>query len=223
MTVSSASRRRNRLEKFYDRVAPFYGVWARLVESRAGRRALELADLSEGEAVLEVATGSGDFYASLAQAKGLGRCVGVDRSSRMLARARSRFWRTGSPPQNLCRAEACLLPFGEALFDVLFNFYMLDLFRESEILAALEEFRRVLRPSGRLVVLNMAAQSRVLNGVWMWLYGIEPLLVGGCQPVPVAQTLCARGWRIDVQEQISQGGFRSDLIVAKVPPRTSLP
>jgi ubiquinone/menaquinone biosynthesis C-methylase UbiE len=212
--------REARLEKFYDRVAPIYGIWAKLFESQASRRAYELARLAVGESVLEVATGAGEFYSFLLGTKGLGRCVGVDRSFRMLARARGRMLRSGNAHGSLCRADARRLPFGEAAFDVLFNFYMVDLFPESEIVTCLEEFGRVLRPSGRLVLLAMGAQARILNTFWMWLYGRAPLLVGGCRPVPAARALGTSGWRIEVQEQISQWGFRSDLIVARVPPRT---
>jgi ubiquinone/menaquinone biosynthesis C-methylase UbiE len=212
-----------RLEGVYDRVAPFYGLWAKLVESHAACRAYELARLSEGESVLEVAVGSGEFFSSLVGAKGLRRCVGVDRSSRMLARARNRLTRDSNPCHDLCCADACRLPFAEATVDVLFNFYMLDLFPESEIPVVTEEFRRVLKPSGRLIVLNMAAQARIFNAIWIWIYNRVPLMVGGCRPLPVGIMLAADGWRIESQEQISQWGFRSDLIVARVPSRTRRP
>jgi ubiquinone/menaquinone biosynthesis C-methylase UbiE len=222
-TVSPGTRHRVGLEKFYDRIAPFYGIWAELVESHATCRAYELACLSEGDSVLEVAIGSGEFFSSLVGAGGLRRCVGVDRSPRMLARARNQLTRSGNGRHGLCRADAYQLPFAEATFDVLFNFYMLDLLRESEIPAVTKEFRRVLKPSGRLIVLNMAVQQRILNAVWMWIYHRAPLLVGGCRPVPVGVVLAAEGWGIESQEQISQCGFRSDLIVAGVPSRTCQP
>lgn len=144
--------------------------------------------------------------------------MGVDRSSRMLDRARRRLGRDNKP-HLLCRADAKHLPFVEGTFDVLFNFYMLDLLPEAEIALATEEFRRVLRRGGRLVILNMAAQALIVNKFWMWLYRRSPLLVGGCRPFPVARILAGHGWRLDVQEQISQWGFRSDLIVAKISER----
>lgn len=214
---------RLRPEKFYDRVAPVYGIWAKLVESRAACRAYELARLSEGESMLEAAVGSGEFFSSLVATKGLRRCVGVDLASRMLARARPRLIQSGNKCPDLCRADACQLPFAEATFDAVFNFYMLDLFAESEISAATEEFRRVLKPSGRLIVLNMAVQERIFNAIWMWIYDRAPLVVGGCRPVPVGVMLAAGDWRIESQEQISQWGFRANLIVARAPSRNLQP
>ncbi len=208
---------RARLEKLYDRMAPFYGIWAKLFESKATQRAYERACLLEGDSVLEVAVGSGEFYLKLLGSKHLSRCVGVDQAPRMLARSRRRLKLERNGSYALCRADACRLPFREGTFDALFNFYMLDLFPDSAIQAATGEFRRVLKPSGRLIVLNMAVQGCILNPVWMWVYRHMPLVVGGCRPVPVAAVLAANGWKITWQEQVSQWGFRSDLIVAEVP------
>jgi len=167
--------------------------------------------------VLEVAVGGGEFHSMLAKTAGLRRCVGVDLSAPMLARARKRLEAGGLGRRDLCRADALSLPFGRAAFDILFNLYMLDLLLEEDVPAVLKEFARVLKPGGRLVILSMAEQSPTVNAIWMWLYGRSPVLVGGCRPVPVAQTLASNGWKISLREQISQGGFRSELILAQLP------
>lgn len=208
---------RERLEKLYDRMAPFYGIWAKLFESKATQRAYERACLREGESVLEVAVGSGEFYSKLVGFQSLRCCVGVDQARRMLVRSHRRLKLERNRGHSLCRADACRLPFREGTFDAVFNFYMLDLFPDSAIQAATAEFCRVLKSSGRLIVLNMAVQGCILNPIWMWAYRHMPLVVGGCRPVPVAAALAANGWKITWQEQISQWGFQSDLIVARVP------
>jgi ubiquinone/menaquinone biosynthesis C-methylase UbiE len=203
------------LARFYDRVAPVYGFWSALFESRAARRANEVAGLAGGERVLEVAVGGGEFYSELAKTPGLTQCVGVDLSAPMLARARRRLEAVGVARGNLCRANAISLPFDDVAFDVLFNLYMIDLLLEEDVPGVLREFARVLRPGGRLIVLSMAEQARVVNAIWMWLYRCSPVMTGGCRPAPVAGMLAANGWSVDLREVISQGGFRSELIVAQ--------
>ena len=198
-------------------MAPVYGFWSRFFESYATLRAYQAAGLSGNESVLEVAIGGGEFHSMLLKTQGLRRCVGVDLSAPMLAWARKRVAASGIVRHNLCRASALCLPFDHATFDILFNLYMLDLMLEDDIPAVLQEFGRVLKPGGRVIGLSMAAQARLVNAIWMGLYRCSPVLVGGCRPLPIAERLASNGWKIDLQEQISQCGFRSELIVARTP------
>ena len=99
------------------------------------------------------------------------------------------------------------LPFDRAGFDILFNLYMLDLLLEEDVPGVLREFARVLKPGGRLIVLSMAEQARLVNAIWMGLYRCSPVMVGGCRPLPLAEMLAAGGWKIGQREQISQSGF----------------
>jgi ubiquinone/menaquinone biosynthesis C-methylase UbiE len=168
--------------------------------------------------VLEVAVGGGQFFSSLSNIAGLKRCVGVDLSERMLARTRKRLVAAGDKQINLCRTNALSLPFPGASFDMLFNLYMMDLLLEEDFPVVLREFARVLRPGGRLVVLSMAEQARMMNAIWIWLYRCSPVIVGGCRPVPLTRMLAAEGWRINLRELISQCGFRSELVVATFAP-----
>jgi ubiquinone/menaquinone biosynthesis C-methylase UbiE len=203
-----------KVERFYDTVAPLYGFWARLTESRAARRALEVAALQPGESVLEVGLGTGEFFSRLSIAAKDGRCVGLDLSAGMLRRARRRLDAKGGAGW-LCRGDACQLPFPAASFDVVFGCYMLDLLPEADIHRALAEFFRVTKPQGRLAAVVMARQARAFDAIWMWGYRHAPTLVGGCRPVALAPELAATGWRIEVAEKISQNGFRSELILAR--------
>jgi ubiquinone/menaquinone biosynthesis C-methylase UbiE len=92
---------------------------------------------------------------------------------------------------------------------------MLDLLPEGGIETALGEFFRVAKPEGRLVLLVMDRQNRVFDSIWMWAFNHAPVLVGGCRPVALAPALAATGWRIEVEEEICQNGFRSELILAR--------
>jgi ubiquinone/menaquinone biosynthesis C-methylase UbiE len=213
---AATDRIRSQLSRFYDVAAPVYGFWSALFESHAARRALEVAGLTRKDRVLEVAVGGGEFHSVLVKTAGPDRCVGVDLSTPMLARARSRLGAGGIVRGNLCRANAVSLPFVSGAFDVLFNLYMIDLLPDEDVPVVLQEFARVLRPGGRLIVLSMAQQVRVVNAIWMWLYRLSPVMTGGCRPVPVGEILVSNGWKINLRETVSQSGFRSELIVAQL-------
>src|SRR5689334_17185450 len=74
----------------YERVAPFYDWFALLAESRARRRCIELTAIRDGEAVLEVAVGTGLAFAEILRANPSGRNEGIDLTAGMLRRAEAR-------------------------------------------------------------------------------------------------------------------------------------
>lgn len=79
----------------YDKISRVYDVWGRLTESKARKRALELADIRDGAAVLEVAVGTGLAFEGIVRQNPHGENMGMDLSPGMLARARRRLGRAG--------------------------------------------------------------------------------------------------------------------------------
>jgi ubiquinone/menaquinone biosynthesis C-methylase UbiE len=192
-----------------------YDLWGGLLESRGHARALQVAAPQAGESVPPPATGTGALLAGIARVKGLERCIGLDFSREMLARTQRRLAGLANSHAVLCRGDARSLPFADSSFDVILNCYMLDLLAQGDIRSTLRELQRVLKPSGRLVLLVMARQSRVIQAIWMGLYRHWPDLVGGCRPVPVADFLASGAWRVALSERITQCGFRSDLTLVR--------
>ena len=204
---------------FYDFAAPLYGIWAAAVETRANRLAWEALAAHPGRDLLEVAVGTAMESSRLAAGSTFRRFVGVDLSMGMLKRARRRL---GAAPEKrawLCQADARSLPFRAGSFDALINCYMIDLLPEAEIPIVMREFRRVLRSEGRLVLVTMAEQKPAFQRLWMTIYRHEPLVVGGCRPLDAAKWLKGSGWEVEREEEISQMGFRSAVVVAR--PHTS--
>jgi SAM-dependent methyltransferase len=115
--------------------------------------ARSLLGLGEGEAVLDVACGPGNFSREFARVVGPdGLVVGLDASPTMLARGVEEL--RDADPGNLVliRASATSLPFGERSFDAACCFAALHLFDEP--FTALDEMRRVLKPGGRIALLT---------------------------------------------------------------------
>ena len=75
----------------YDALSPMYNLWGRLTESRARDRAIELADIKDGQDVLEVAVGTRIAFYEIVKRNPNGRNVGVDLSEGMLTKARKRL------------------------------------------------------------------------------------------------------------------------------------
>ena len=79
----------------YTRLAPVYEAWARLTESKARRRVIELAAVQPDDDLLEVATGTGVQLVRLAGSNPAGRTTGVEPSTGMLAQTRRRVEAAG--------------------------------------------------------------------------------------------------------------------------------
>jgi arsenite methyltransferase len=116
-----------------------------VAQRRATRAALALRT---GERVLDIGSGPGFLAAEMAEEVGTaGLVCGVDPSESMLALSRRR-----PAPLDLRQAHALALPFGEATFDAAVSTQVLEYVED--VPAALAEARRVLRPGGRLLVLD---------------------------------------------------------------------
>lgn len=114
------------------------------------RRLVELAELEPGHSVLDVATGTGAVLLPAAERVGpRGRVVGIDLSSGMLARAAQQVQGRALTNVRLERMDAERLDLEAAQFDRVLCGWGIFLFPEPD--RALAEFRRVLKPGGRLV------------------------------------------------------------------------
>jgi phosphatidylethanolamine/phosphatidyl-N-methylethanolamine N-methyltransferase len=137
------------VERAYDRWAPIYDLVFGGVFGR-GRQAAILATNSIGGRVLEVGVGTG---ISLPQYAANLRIFGTDISAAMLRKARSRVadLRLGNV-EGLAVMDAEKLEFPDHSFDVVMAQYVVTAVPNPE--AALDEFARVLRPGGEIILLS---------------------------------------------------------------------
>ncbi|MGH6690645.1 MAG: class I SAM-dependent methyltransferase [Gammaproteobacteria bacterium] len=120
-----------------------------------------LARLASGESVLDVGCGTGSLaIAAKRQVGATGDVFGVDPSPEMIARAMSKAVRTGIDVR-FENAVAEALPFPDARFDAALSTLMLHHLPRKVRQACAREIHRVLRPGGRLLVVDFArAQDR---------------------------------------------------------------
>jgi len=200
----------------YDKLAWVYDFWGHLTESKARDRCLELAQIENGEHVLEVAAGSGLAFQHLVRANPAGRNVGIDISRGMLARAERRLKKSGLSNYELAVCNALNIPEPENSFDLLLCNYMFDLLDEKDWGTVLREFHRVLKPDGKLVLANMTIGKRRGSGIYQRLYRLSPSLMGGCRGIHLSGPLKQNGFVVRRREYIQQLLFPSEVILASI-------
>jgi demethylmenaquinone methyltransferase/2-methoxy-6-polyprenyl-1,4-benzoquinol methylase len=155
----------------FDRIAPVYDAMNRLMTAGLDRRWREVtaaAVVRPGDRVLDACCGTGDL--ALACSRAGGRVTGLDFSERMLERARAK-----SAEVDWVQGDALALPFDDGSFDaatVGFGVRNLEALERG-----LAELRRVLKPDGRLGVLEITRPRGVLAPFYrLWFDRVVPLL-----------------------------------------------
>lgn len=154
------------IQRMFAEVAPGYDRANRVLSLGVDlwwrRQAVRAVGVSPGERGLDVCSGTGDLALAL---RGAGaRVVGADFCTAMLSRARTKQVAAtggGDPARFLC-ADAQALPFPDRAFD--FATVAFGIRNVSDPLAALRELRRVVRPGGRVVVLEFTRPRVPLLG-----------------------------------------------------------
>jgi demethylmenaquinone methyltransferase / 2-methoxy-6-polyprenyl-1,4-benzoquinol methylase len=165
VTVATATaRKRHALELFsglparYDRM----GALLSFGQDRRWRRQLvDAVDPRPGQRVLDVATGTGLVAFELA-GRGAGRVVGLDQSREMLSVARAHLTARPGLKDRIAfvQGEAEALPFDNAEFDALTFTYLLRYVDNRA--ATMRELARVVRPEGRIAMVEFAVPEHAL-------------------------------------------------------------
>jgi demethylmenaquinone methyltransferase / 2-methoxy-6-polyprenyl-1,4-benzoquinol methylase len=137
------------VRSMFDRIAPVYDAMNRLMTAgldRRWRREAAEAVVRPGDRVLDSCCGTGDLAISAAAAGG--KVTGIDFSKPMLERARRK-----APELEWVEGDSLALPFADESFDAAtVGFGVRNL---AELERGLRELRRVLRPGGRVAVLEI--------------------------------------------------------------------
>jgi SAM-dependent methyltransferase len=121
-----------------------------------------LLALGEGDNVLDVACGPGNFTREFARVVGrAGLALGIDGSRTMLERGGEELRRADPGNLVLIRGDATALPFRDASVDAACCFAALHLF--SDPFAALDQMARVLRPGGRIALMTSVRRELTLR------------------------------------------------------------
>ena len=210
------------IRKAYDLFSLVYGPLGGPLERKPRMAGLDQAGLASDDKVLEVAVGPGLTLVEILKRVHRSNVVfGVDLSPRMLAVSRRRVQAAGYSNVDLREADARHLPFPDNSFDVVFNSYMLDLIPLADMPGILQEFRRVLRANGRLVLVNLSKPDERHRTLGERFYQLlpktwVPYVAGGCRPVLMAEAVVSAGF-VDVHRQFVRNIIPSEVVAARKP------
>jgi len=171
MTAGTGTLPAEGVRTMFDRIAPVYDAMNHVMTAgldRRWRRVAAEAVVRPGDRVLDACCGTGDF--ALADARAGGRVTGLDFSERMLERARAK-----SSAVEWVQGDALALPFEDGSFDAAtVGFGVRNL---ESLESGLAELRRVLRPGGRLGVLEITSPRGALAPFYrLWFEKGVPLV-----------------------------------------------
>lgn len=192
----SLSERERQNQRQFDQLAASYDRMWFLTQS-----ALYVAQQVEckpGDTVLDIMCGTGTVALALAERVGShGKVVGSDLSAGMIDAAQAKA--APIPQVSFVQGNAAQLPFADASFDTVVC--ASGLFFMPDMVAALTEWRRVLRPSGQVLYSSFGpGLLGELPGLWrecLGRYGLRP----GSPPLGRIPTLAA------AQDLLAQAGF----------------
>jgi demethylmenaquinone methyltransferase/2-methoxy-6-polyprenyl-1,4-benzoquinol methylase len=154
----------------FDRIAPVYDAMNRVMTAgldQRWRRATAQSVVKPGDKVLDACCGTGDL--AIAGSEAGGRVTGLDFSEPMLERARKK-----SAEIEWIAGDALALPFADGSFDaatVGFGVRNLD-----DLARGLAELHRVLKPGGRVAILEITRPKGVLAPFYrLWFDAVIPL------------------------------------------------
>src|SRR6266480_1674996 len=170
MSVETGTLAPEGVRTMFDRIAPVYDLMNRLMTAgldQRWRRKTVAAVVRPGDRVLDVCCGTGDLAVEAARAGG--DVTGLDFSAPMLERARRK-----SAEVEWLEGDALALPFADGSFDaVTIGFGLRNL---ANVERGLTELRRVLRPGGRVAILEITRPKGALAPFYrLWFDGVIPL------------------------------------------------
>ena len=175
-----ALRAESQVRSMFDRIAGSYDLMNTLMSAglhhRWRQRAADLARLGPGDRALDVCCGTGDLALELKRRVGAsGEVIGLDFSEPMLERAREKSQGLGIDVAYR-NGNALQLPFANASFDAAgVGFGVRNLV---DLRRGIAEMARVVRPGGRVVLLEITAPMRPpLSWFYsLWFFRLVPLL-----------------------------------------------
>ncbi len=174
MIVEDTTAFTQQTREMFTSIAPRYDFLNRLLSVGQDKywrqRAIDLLDPMEDERILDVATGTGDMIIEVAKRNLSVQIFGIDFSQRMLDLGRIKIARNGyNQAVSLQIGNGECLPFADESFDGVICAFGIRNFADVQL--GLREFFRVLRPGGRVVVLEFSIpQNQFLKTAYEWYF-----------------------------------------------------
>jgi ubiquinone/menaquinone biosynthesis C-methylase UbiE len=215
-TVLRVIRTKAQAKESYNRMSSFYDYFTGPFEQKYRNMALKSLNITKGETVLEIGSGTGYCLKQIAETIGNeGRACGADISSGMIATSKLRLEKNGLWDRvELILNDAMRMPYRDNIFDVVFSSFTLELFDSPEIPQVLAEIKRILKPNGKVGILSISSEgkSSFLLKLYEWLHQRIPQYVD-CRPIFVEQSIKDVGFVIDYKEIVNLMGMLGEIVI----------
>jgi len=196
-------------KKNFKRVVGFYNLWSWLTESKSAKRVIELADIHNGESIIEIACGTGLVFKEIVKLNPNGNNLGIDLSPDMLSKAKKLMLKSDHQHYELLEGDIFNLQIKNESFDKLINNFMIDLMPKEKFDDILFEFHRILKPNGIAVISVFSQGKSKANKFWAWIAKHFPKLLTNCRPVDISENLNKVGFKVEREIEITQNTFPS--------------
>ena len=179
---------------------------------------LVVADLKEGEVVLDLGSGAGlDVLLSARRVGPSGKAYGIDMTPEMLDLARANLWEAGVPNAEFLEGFVEDVPLPDGSVDIVLSNCVVSLSPAKHRVFA--EMFRVLRPGGRLAVADLIAEQPVDEETRARLETESPCLATAATRGEYEGGLAAAGFRDTTIERMREvaPGFSSVIVRARKP------
>jgi SAM-dependent methyltransferase len=143
---------------------------------------------------------------------------GVDISTTMVQLAKERLRPFGPRATVTQIADESGLPPLDNSIDRFVSTYVFDLLPEASIQNVIAAAWGALRRDGLLCLVSITRGptpvSRIVMGIWQWIFSQRPSLVGGCRPTQLTELLPERQWQLRFQTTVVAWGIASEVVVA---------
>ncbi len=206
------------LRKAYDFRSSVYDKTVAISELEYHKKALDKVQWHSHLKVLEVATGPGRVLLEIAKRTGNAEPIhGIDLSKKMLELAEKRIAKNGYENIVLKQGDCRHLPCTDNSFDILYNGYMMDLIPADDMQGILKEMYRVLKPGGKLIMINMSkieGSYSFLENLYQFLPKILTLyIMGNCRPVLMEEAVSKIGFA-NIEREYHNGKHPTEIIIA---------
>jgi SAM-dependent methyltransferase len=179
--------------RIYDLLAGVYPLSTLLFHEKAHKVALSLSGIADGMRVLEVA-------------------ISPNMAARTQRLARRRLPRAHAHCQAV---DACNMPFRDGEFDAVVCCYLLELMGAEDILRALGEIHRVLRPNGRLALVLIGQNVPAFNVLYRVAGGLAPAFWGRQVESAIPDAIRDFDFDIEHDRKVQQGFYPSRVMIAR--------
>jgi demethylmenaquinone methyltransferase/2-methoxy-6-polyprenyl-1,4-benzoquinol methylase len=166
MTQLTGDERAKYVQNMFTRIARRYDLMNRLMtgwqDVRWRKRVIELARLNPHASLLDLGTGTGDLAREALSAFPQARVIGADFTLEMMRVGRR------TAPLQFAAADALRLPFPDSSFDAVVSGFLMR--NVVDLQKALQEQYRILKPGGRIVILDTTRPKRNILSPFIWVH-----------------------------------------------------